>query len=361
MVSSPLVLERPIDALIVGARLRQDLGDLDELVESIRRLGILEPLVITPAGVLICGARRLEAARRAGLTMAKVTVNPRISTRLEEVLAELHENTLRKPLTHREGAALYAELLAIETHAAAERQELSRFGAPDDNNGGDDSGSDGAGGGTVPPPAVFGKARERAARAITGKDSYHTFDRVLAIEALAEDESQEAAVRDVARRALEALDDSQPVARNYQQAKSAEALARLHQLTEDPTLPAAARAMAQETLLRLEAEPSPRTRLRDATRALTEITRAGTPARSGRSGWGDLDETTQTRGQLLRFTGRLTDAAAWWSGFDPETVGRTLDDEAWDALESLATSLAAFHRAALEARRTRPDPTAGWD
>src|SRR5690349_1784249 len=59
---------------------RHDKGDqrLDELTESIRRHGIIEPLVVTPLGggryLLIAGHRRYVAAQRAGLSDAPVTI-----------------------------------------------------------------------------------------------------------------------------------------------------------------------------------------------------------------------------------------------------------------------------------------------
>ena len=53
---------------------RQHVGNVDELADSIRSLGILEPLIVAPSDldlgiyVLIAGHRRLTAARQAGLT-----------------------------------------------------------------------------------------------------------------------------------------------------------------------------------------------------------------------------------------------------------------------------------------------------
>lgn len=47
--------------------LREGLGDLDTLTESIKRLGLLNPIVVDRDGVLVSGARRLAACREAGL------------------------------------------------------------------------------------------------------------------------------------------------------------------------------------------------------------------------------------------------------------------------------------------------------
>ncbi len=57
-------IDRHIDSIIVGKRHRQDPGDLAELMQSIKDVGLLQPITVTPDGVLVCGWRRLEAVRR---------------------------------------------------------------------------------------------------------------------------------------------------------------------------------------------------------------------------------------------------------------------------------------------------------
>ena len=42
-------------------RFRQDLGDLKPLIESIKRHGLLHPIVLSEDNQLICGRRRLAA------------------------------------------------------------------------------------------------------------------------------------------------------------------------------------------------------------------------------------------------------------------------------------------------------------
>ena len=42
-------------------RFRKDLGDLRPLIESIKRHGLLHPIVLTEDNQLICGRRRLAA------------------------------------------------------------------------------------------------------------------------------------------------------------------------------------------------------------------------------------------------------------------------------------------------------------
>src|SRR5690606_33727963 len=47
---------------------RRPLRDVDELADSIREVGLLNPITVTPDSVLIAGLHRLEACRRLGWT-----------------------------------------------------------------------------------------------------------------------------------------------------------------------------------------------------------------------------------------------------------------------------------------------------
>ena len=67
-------LDRALDSITVGVRYRKDPGDLKPLMESIERLGLLQPITIAPEGVLVCGWRRLEAVRQPGWRTMKVWV-----------------------------------------------------------------------------------------------------------------------------------------------------------------------------------------------------------------------------------------------------------------------------------------------
>ena len=56
-------LERRVDSIVVGVRHREHPEDgIEPLMMSIKKRGLLQPVTITPDGVLVCGARRLEGA-----------------------------------------------------------------------------------------------------------------------------------------------------------------------------------------------------------------------------------------------------------------------------------------------------------
>ena len=49
------------EEIIVGVRIREDMGDIDGLAGSIKERGLLCPILILKDRTLICGSRRLAA------------------------------------------------------------------------------------------------------------------------------------------------------------------------------------------------------------------------------------------------------------------------------------------------------------
>lgn len=82
---------------------------VQELADSIRAQGILQPLVVAPDGVIIAGHRRYEAAKLAGLTEVPVVV--RVMSEAEILSAMLVENLQRADLTPVQEARSYQQLL----------------------------------------------------------------------------------------------------------------------------------------------------------------------------------------------------------------------------------------------------------
>jgi len=109
---------RAIADIIVGQRHRKDLGDIDGLAASMAELGLLQPVVVTPAYVLIAGERRLRAAQLLGWTKIPISV-----VDLDAVVrGEFAENTVRKDFTLSEAVAIKRALEPIEKAAAKQRQ-----------------------------------------------------------------------------------------------------------------------------------------------------------------------------------------------------------------------------------------------
>ena len=98
---------------------------LDELAESIRQVGLLQPVVVRAVGVgryeLVMGERRWRAAQRAGLTEIGAIVK---QTQDDDLLRDaLIENLHRQQLDPLEEAAAYQQLL---DDFGATHEELAR-------------------------------------------------------------------------------------------------------------------------------------------------------------------------------------------------------------------------------------------
>ena len=106
-----------IDDVVIGDRFRQDLGNVNELAQSIADVGLLHPIVITPDNVLIAGRRRLEACKLLGLVDIPATM-----VDLEEIAqGEFAENEMRKDFTWSERCAIADALEPEEREAATQR------------------------------------------------------------------------------------------------------------------------------------------------------------------------------------------------------------------------------------------------
>lgn len=94
-------------------RLHFDEESLAELSDSIRELGVLQPVLVRPLedGLyeLIAGERRWRAAQRAGLATVPAVVRP--TSDVSSVEQALVENLHREDLTPLEEAAAYQQLL----------------------------------------------------------------------------------------------------------------------------------------------------------------------------------------------------------------------------------------------------------
>lgn len=103
---------------------------LQELEDSIRKVGVLQPILVRPDASgyeIIAGERRFQAARRAGLT--KVPVVVRESDDNESLELALIENIQRSNLNSIEEARAYRDLLTrtnITQEELAQRMSKSR-------------------------------------------------------------------------------------------------------------------------------------------------------------------------------------------------------------------------------------------
>ena len=95
--------------IIIRKRVRKNLGDLASLMESLRRHGLLNPVVINTKSELVAGHRRMESAKRLGWTMIEVRIVEG-QDKADLIEMEIEENTQRKNLTTDELAEAYLRL-----------------------------------------------------------------------------------------------------------------------------------------------------------------------------------------------------------------------------------------------------------
>ncbi|MBI4883323.1 MAG: ParB/RepB/Spo0J family partition protein [Actinobacteria bacterium] len=128
---SPRLLEIAVSAIEPNPhqpRLRFDEESLAELADSIREIGVLQPVLVRPTGdgtfELIAGERRWRAARRAGLAVIPAII--RETDDIGSVERALIENLHRQDLTPLEEAAGYQQL--IEDFSLTHEQVAKRMG-----------------------------------------------------------------------------------------------------------------------------------------------------------------------------------------------------------------------------------------
>lgn len=109
---------RPIKDVEVQGRIREDHGDIEGLMRSIKDVGLLHPVVILPDGRLIAGARRLKACRKLKHTTIAANVWNGDPSDVALLTAERDENTCRLEMSQLEKVKLG---MKIEGAIASER------------------------------------------------------------------------------------------------------------------------------------------------------------------------------------------------------------------------------------------------
>lgn len=112
-----------VSDITIKKRVRQDLGDLKPLMDSLEKYGQLNPCIITRDHELIAGHRRLESARRLGWYTVDAICVDRVSE-AEKLEMELQENVHRKDLSPEELIEGYTRLEKLNRPSV-----MKRFGA----------------------------------------------------------------------------------------------------------------------------------------------------------------------------------------------------------------------------------------
>lgn len=118
-----------IKNIIFGDRFREDLGAINELVESIKKEGIIQPLAVREnedgTYLLLAGGRRYTAATKANIEKVPVRCYPPTLSEEEMRSIELMENVCRKDLTWIEKANLSKQIYELQVKIHGEKVSTS--------------------------------------------------------------------------------------------------------------------------------------------------------------------------------------------------------------------------------------------
>lgn len=132
----------PIDAINIGDRHRKDMGDLTDLIKSLDKLGMLQPIGLTPEPEfsLVFGERRIRAAQVLGWEDVPYVVVDTIAGAAEALRAERDENACRKEMTPSELVSLGKAIEEIERPKATERKKSGAKAEPSGTGSGRSTG-----------------------------------------------------------------------------------------------------------------------------------------------------------------------------------------------------------------------------
>lgn len=120
----------PTNSIQEGDRIREDYGNIKELVMSFQKDGVISPLAVRKSEsgdgyTLLAGGRRLRAAKEAKLDSLPVRIYPGKLSELEIKSIELAENIYRKDLTWHERIALDKEIYELQIKIYGEKISTS--------------------------------------------------------------------------------------------------------------------------------------------------------------------------------------------------------------------------------------------
>ncbi|MCD6395980.1 MAG: ParB N-terminal domain-containing protein, partial [Spirochaetaceae bacterium] len=96
-----------INDIQIKKRIRKDIGNINELAESMKLHGLMNPIVINKENELIAGYRRLASAKKLGWNKIEVTVVD-APEKINKLEMEIEENLYRKDFTSDEIVEAYS-------------------------------------------------------------------------------------------------------------------------------------------------------------------------------------------------------------------------------------------------------------
>lgn len=119
-------IKRPLDELSphpLNEQIYSNLKPDQALLDSIQSHGLLEPIVVTPEGLIISGHRRSEACRQLGFVMVDTRQINDVGERLEEKLIEFNRQRIKTSLERVREIRHLQLLLGTKRGARSDLQE----------------------------------------------------------------------------------------------------------------------------------------------------------------------------------------------------------------------------------------------
>jgi ParB family chromosome partitioning protein len=335
MTSTPghIELERSIDSIRIGSRHRTDLGDIDALAASIQSQGMLQPITVTPEGILVCGARRLAALRQLGVRKLNVWVRSGLSDRLTQLLAERDDNALHKSLTPTEAAPLYREVKMLLAEDAQRRQEASRFGSERKIRK-----PDGAATVAAPSTPLDGDTRAQAALLVTGRRSYTTLDRISQLQRIADDDALDDSIRRYATAELDSIDHGGSVTSAHRRISTQLTVMELERLATDAAQPEGVRQASSLGVARVHAASSSATEAELAEVAREALARVKTSRTPNSPHVSSKDPALPARSFVFLWN----DLREWWLRYDCVDIASQITEEQWKSFEETVAGTIDF-------------------
>lgn len=150
-----------VGEIISNDRIRKHMGNLSELVSSIKEIGLLHPLVVNSRKELVAGGRRLAAVCEMGWTEVPCYVVETFDDAAKLLTTEGDENSCREDLLPSDYLEIAKRIEALEKPAAQERKRVGNV------KGGKGKGKPKAKevGGKLPPTSTE-KTRDKVAAAV---------------------------------------------------------------------------------------------------------------------------------------------------------------------------------------------------
>ena len=97
------------DEIKIGKRIRGESGDLRTLKDSIRTIGLINPIIVNEKKELLSGFRRYQACKELQMEEIEVKMVTTSSDKVQELDWEYHENIGRKELSSEEREGYFTE------------------------------------------------------------------------------------------------------------------------------------------------------------------------------------------------------------------------------------------------------------